>query len=119
MNEPANWPKHPPTRTPAHAPACRQPAGAFFPLIDRNRCEGAGPCVAACPTQVLQIGVLTPPQRRGLSLKGRIKAFAHRHRQAQLVAPGRCEACGACVQVCPEQAITLRRGAPAASGVRS
>jgi NAD-dependent dihydropyrimidine dehydrogenase PreA subunit len=91
--------------------ACRPPAGRFEPVIDRNRCEAKGPCVAACPTQVLAIGVLSAEDRRGLGFAGRVKAFAHGHRQAFAIAPDRCEACGACVRVCPERAISLRRRA--------
>ncbi len=40
---------------------------------------------------------------------GHIKALVHGGRQAMPVAPERCEACGTCVQVCPEQAISLAR----------
>jgi NAD-dependent dihydropyrimidine dehydrogenase PreA subunit len=78
-------------------------------VIDRNRCEGKGPCVLACPTAVLAMGVLSVQQRRSLGLVGRIRAWAHHHRQVVVVAPERCEACAACVEVCPEQAISLRR----------
>ena len=87
----------------------RQPAGDFRPVIARNRCEGKGPYVAACPTAVLAMGVLSLDQRRGLSVVGRIKAWSHGYRQAVVVAPDRCEGCAACVEVCPERAITLRR----------
>jgi 4Fe-4S ferredoxin len=90
---------------------CRQSPGLFLPRIDRNRCEGKGPCVDACPTQVLAMGVVQGQARAGLSLIGRVKAFAHGYRQVFVVSPGRCEACGDCVRVCPEQAITLARAA--------
>ena len=85
------------------------PAGMFVPLIDRNRCEGKGPCVAACPHDVLALGVLDRDARRRLSLMGRIKGMAHGYRQAVIVAADACQACGACVRVCPEAAITLNR----------
>lgn len=88
---------------------CWKPAGQFKPVIDRNRCEGKGPCLAACPTNVLAMGVLSLDQRSRLNLVGRIRAWAHGDRQAMVVAPDRCEACAACVDVCPERAITLRR----------
>ena len=90
-------------------------AGQFVPVIDRDRCEGKGPCVAACPHDVLAIGVLDPQARRQLSLKGRIKGFAHGYRQAMIVAADACQACGACVRVCPEGAIKLRRADAAAT----
>ena len=89
--------------------ACRQPAGHFPPLIDRNRCEGKGPCVEACPFGVLSMGVLDAQSRSSLSIKGRIKAWVHGGRQAFPTSPDLCAACGDCVRVCPEQAITLAR----------
>ena len=42
-----------------------------MPVINRNRCEGKGPCVPACPFDVLAIGTLAREERRGLSLIGR------------------------------------------------
>lgn len=88
---------------------CKQPPGAFTPVINRNRCEGKGPCVPACPYDVLDIGVLPAPARGGLSLMGRVKGFAHGWRQAFVVNPDACRACGLCVSACPEHAITLSR----------
>ena len=93
---------------------CKHTAGAFIPVIDRNRCEGKGPCVPACPYDVLAIGVIGPSEKHTLSLKGRIKAFAHGGKQAFVVAPQRCHGCAECVRVCPEHAITLRRAASSA-----
>jgi 4Fe-4S ferredoxin len=89
--------------------SCRQSPGAFIPTINRNKCEGKGPCVTVCPYDVLQMGVLTGSDRAGLSLIGRIKALAHGGKQAFVVAPDLCAACGLCVQACPEKAITLVR----------
>ena len=97
----------------ASAAHCRQPPGLFGPVIDRNRCEGKGPCVDACPHGVLSLGVLDAAGHRSLSLKGRLKAWAHGGKQAFITAPDACAACGDCVRVCPEQAITLARRAPA------
>lgn len=74
-------------------------AGQFVPVIDRNRCEGKGPCVAACPHAVLAIGVLERDARRQLNFSGRIKGLAHGYRQAFIVAAHACQACGACVRV--------------------
>jgi 4Fe-4S ferredoxin len=88
---------------------CKSAAGAFVPLIDRNRCEGKGECVRVCPVGVYAVGTLPAEQRVGLSLRGKLKGFAHRWQQALLVNPGACEACGLCVKACPEKAITLLR----------
>jgi NAD-dependent dihydropyrimidine dehydrogenase PreA subunit len=87
----------------------KHPAGTFIPVIDRNRCEGKGPCVPACPYDVLEIGILPPSERKTLSLKGRIKAWAHGGKQAFIKLPDACSACAECVKVCPEHAITLAR----------
>jgi 4Fe-4S ferredoxin len=92
--------------------ACKASPGVFEPVVDRNRCEGKGPCVAACPERVLEMGILDDEQRSALSMLGRLKAWAHGGRQVQIAEPDACRACGACVRVCPEHAITLRRRSP-------
>jgi 4Fe-4S ferredoxin len=88
---------------------CKQTAGQFAPRIDRNRCEGKEDCVRVCPYGVFEIGTLQPPERARLSLKGRLKAFAHGYQQAFAVHAEACHACGLCVKACPEHAITLVR----------
>jgi len=90
-------------------PHCKQPPGAFVPLIDRNRCEGKGPCVDACPYDVLGMGLLSLEDKAGLSLIGKLKAYAHGNEQVFLIAPDLCQACGECVRVCPERALSLTR----------
>jgi NAD-dependent dihydropyrimidine dehydrogenase PreA subunit len=88
---------------------CKQPAGLFSPVIDRNKCEGKGDCVQVCPESVFVIGTLPVEMRSGLGVKGRIKGFAHRWQQALLVNSEACKACGLCVTSCPESAIELAR----------
>jgi NAD-dependent dihydropyrimidine dehydrogenase PreA subunit len=86
---------------------CHQESGVVVPVIDRNRCEGKADCVRVCPYQVFEIRKLTAEQRSTLSLRGKIKAFAHGNKQAFLANPDNCHACGLCVDACPEQALTL------------
>jgi NAD-dependent dihydropyrimidine dehydrogenase PreA subunit len=89
--------------------SCKQAPGVFVPLIDPNKCEGKGPCVPACPYDVLIVGILPKEQRTNLTLKGKVKGFVHGWKHALLVNPDLCQACGHCVKVCPEKAITLTR----------
>ncbi|MBY0572334.1 MAG: ferredoxin family protein, partial [Undibacterium sp.] len=89
--------------------SCKQAPGKIVPLIDLNRCEGKGPCVSACPYEVLLVKVSSKEQRTGLSIKGKIKGFVHGWKYANVIHPDLCQACGECVKVCPEQAITLVR----------
>ncbi len=93
----------------SHLPECKQAAGSFHPVVDRNRCEGKGDCERVCPVQVFAVGTLSAELRAGLSLRGRIKGLVHRWQQAVIVHAERCEACGLCVSACPEKAITLAR----------
>ena len=87
---------------------CKQAAGKFEPVIDRSRCEAKGPCVTACPYNVFEISPLTIEEKSGLSFFAKLKAFAHGNKQAHAVRADACQACGFCVEVCPEKAITLR-----------
>lgn len=89
--------------------ACKKAPGAFRPVIDRNRCEGQADCVRVCPVSVFAIDTLPKEQRLGLSVKGKIKGFVHQWQQALLINPEACEACGLCVEACPEGAIKLTR----------
>jgi len=79
------------------------------PVIDRERCENKGSCVSACPYDVLIIRTLTDTEKGALSLRGRVKLWAHGGRQADAGFADRCHGCGLCVAACPEQAISLRR----------
>jgi NAD-dependent dihydropyrimidine dehydrogenase PreA subunit len=89
--------------------SCSQAPGAMVPVIDRNRCEGKAACVSVCPVHVFAVGLLPTEQRHGLSLRGRLKGFAHGWKQAFTPNAVACEACAKCVEACPESAITLVR----------
>lgn len=91
------------------AKPCKAEPGRFTPVIDRNRCEGKGPCVAACPYGVLEFKLLSRDDRSQLTVIGTLKAWAHGYQQASATAVDCCMACGDCVRVCPEHAITLAR----------
>ena len=88
---------------------CKHEAGTFVPVIDRNRCEGKGECARVCPVGFYKVDSLPKEMRSALSIKGKIKGFAHRWQQALLVNAEACEACGLCIKACPEDAITLAR----------
>lgn len=81
----------------------------IVPQIDPNRCEGKAACVAVCPVSVFALSVLPKSERGALTLRGKVKGFVHGWRQAAVLNPNACEACGRCVQACPENAITLVR----------
>jgi NAD-dependent dihydropyrimidine dehydrogenase PreA subunit len=93
------------------SPDCNQPPGVVTPVIDRNRCEGKRQCVAVCPFEVFSMGTLSGQERRALSVRGKLKGFAHRWQQAFASNADACHACGLCVAACPEKAITLVRRA--------
>jgi len=86
---------------------CGPVAGKVAPVVDRNRCEGKAACVRVCPYNVFAVGTLTQQERRGLTLLGRIKAWAHDGKQAIVVNGADCHACQLCIKACPEQALTL------------
>jgi 4Fe-4S ferredoxin len=87
----------------------KHPAGVLFPVINPNQCEGKGPCIEVCPVQVFTMGILPKELRSSLTMKGKIKGFAHRWKQSIVTIPDACEACGLCVSACPEKAITLTK----------
>ncbi len=95
--------------TNAAAEPCKHPPGKFVPVIDRNRCEGKGDCISACPKDVFVLGVLPQADRSGLSWIGKVKGFAHGWKQAFMPNTSACEACGLCITACPERAIKLER----------
>jgi NAD-dependent dihydropyrimidine dehydrogenase PreA subunit len=91
----------------AAAESCRGEAGKVAPVVNRNRCEAKADCVRVCPFGVFEIRTLTAEERTALSWLGRLKTWAHGGKQAFVVKPEACHACGLCIEACPEDALRL------------
>jgi len=87
---------------------CKFAPGTVVPVIDPMRCEAKGPCVPACPYDVLEIRPVSAEEKARLPMMGRIKLFVHGGKQAFVVNADACEGCGLCVKACPERAIRLK-----------
>lgn len=48
-------------------------AGVLMPIIDAQRCEGAGPCVAVCPVNVFTLRPPNMAEKALLGWKARVK----------------------------------------------
>ncbi|MBX2824780.1 MAG: ferredoxin family protein [Gammaproteobacteria bacterium] len=103
--------KSPVTLSTEAASNCDAEPGRVVPVVDRNRCEGKKDCVAVCPYSVFEVRTLLPEDKKALSLRGRLKGWAHGWQQAYIVAPDACHACGLCVAACPEKALRLSKRA--------
>ncbi len=86
---------------------CPGPRGAWEPVVDHGRCEAKGPCVPACPYDVLAVEPIRADDWAALNPLEKLRSFAHRRRTSYPVAIDQCRGCGECVAVCPEHAITL------------
>ena len=87
--------------------SCKPAPTGQIPVVDRNRCEAKEDCVQVCPYGVFEVRALTADERAGVSLRGRLNLLVRRNRQAVVIAPEDCHACGLCVTACPERAIRL------------
>lgn len=87
----------------------KHPAGFLMPVVDINRCEGKGPCVEVCPVNVFRMELLPRTSRVNMTLIGILKGYGHGWKQALVIKPDVCRACGLCVTACPEKAIKLAR----------
>ena len=89
------------------ATVCDENSGRVQPVIARNKCEGAGDCLAVCPFDVFTVRNLDAGELHSLSWPAWIKVKVHGGRQAFVVQGDACHACGLCVSACPEHAIHL------------
>jgi NAD-dependent dihydropyrimidine dehydrogenase PreA subunit len=88
---------------------CRSSPGDFAPIVDRAKCEGKAECVEVCPVHVFEVRRMDAVDFAKLGVLGKLKSIAHGRKTAYTPAAGRCEACGKCVEACPEKAIKLAR----------
>ena len=49
---------------------CKQERGVFMPIVNREKCEGKAECVAVCPYNVFEMGIVPPQERATLSFVG-------------------------------------------------
>jgi NAD-dependent dihydropyrimidine dehydrogenase PreA subunit len=91
---------------------CRAAPGTFAPQIDRSRCEGKSDCVDVCPYDVFEVRRIDDVDFAKLGLLGKVKSLAHGRKTAYSPRASACQACGKCVEACPEKAIKLARVAP-------
>ncbi|MDB4973662.1 MAG: iron-sulfur cluster-binding protein [Myxococcaceae bacterium] len=86
---------------------CLAEPGTYFPVIDRNRCEGKGACVRVCPQAVFEVRTIEGQDYDTLSFVGRVRNAMHGRKTAYTPNAAQCQACGLCVEACPEKAISL------------
>lgn len=91
------------------SPACPEEPGAFKPVVNRARCEGKQTCLQVCPNDVFEIRRMSKDDFDALNPFERLKSLAHGRKTAYAVRADQCQACGLCIAVCPEDAITLVR----------
>jgi 4Fe-4S ferredoxin len=83
------------------------PEKRLAPIVDRNKCEGKRDCVAICPCSVFEVRRIDDADFERLSFFGRLKSRAHGRMTAYTPNASACEACGLCIEACPESAIKL------------
>jgi NAD-dependent dihydropyrimidine dehydrogenase PreA subunit len=93
----------------APSTACKSGPGEFAPVVDRSKCEGKAKCVEVCPYHVFEVGRIEDADFAKLGTFARFKSIVHRRQTAYTPKASACEACGKCVEACPEKAIKLAR----------
>jgi 4Fe-4S ferredoxin len=62
-----------------------------------------------CPVHVFEVRRIDDADFAKLGVLAKLKSIAHGRKTAYTPAADRCEACGKCVEACPEKAIKLAR----------
>lgn len=88
---------------------CRSKPGEFLPVVDRSACEGKAECVRVCPREVFEVRRISDHDFARLGMFAKMKSIAHGRKTAYTPRESSCEACGKCVEACPEKAIKLAR----------
>ena len=88
---------------------CRSEPGSFHPVVDRQKCEGKRDCVRVCPYDVFEVRRIDDGDFAQLGFLARWKSRAHGRLTAYTPRDDACQACGKCVEACPEEAIKLER----------
>ncbi|MFC4819007.1 4Fe-4S dicluster domain-containing protein [Dokdonella ginsengisoli] len=89
----------------SEASACHE-KGMVWPIVNRDRCLGDADCVAACPNGILAVAIVVEHALdAGWSGSPALPVI---RRQAHVVAPERCAACGLCVTACAQRSIILQ-----------
>ena len=91
---------------------CSEEPGRWRPVVDAQRCSAKAACVQACPFDVFLVRRLDDDGFAKLGALGKVRSVFHGRQVAHVLRPGDCRACGLCVAVCPEGAITLVTTAP-------
>lgn len=87
---------------------CDGVGGKLIPIVNYNDCGAKKDCVAICPYDVLEMRPIDAADKANLNLKGKLKTFFFIEK-AYITDASLCQACGLCVQACPEKAIRLTK----------
>jgi 4Fe-4S ferredoxin len=88
---------------------CRSNPGEFTPVVNRSKCEGKAECVEVCPVHVFEVRRMDDADFAKLGTLAKFKSIVHGRKTAYTPKASLCEACGKCVEACPEKAIKLSR----------
>ncbi|MGH7439935.1 MAG: 4Fe-4S dicluster domain-containing protein [Polyangiaceae bacterium] len=88
---------------------CGAKPGEFEPVVDLSKCEAKGECVKVCPVNVFEVRRIDDADFAKLGVMAKVKSVAYGRKTAYAPKASSCEACGKCVEACPEKAIKLAR----------